>query len=61
MLFGRSADVADSSRSGLTFAGTGFSEAKLLAYGYAFEQASNHRLERKAYSAAIPKTQLQDV
>jgi amidase len=29
---------------GLTFAGTGFSEAQLLAYAYAFEQATFRRL-----------------
>jgi amidase len=46
---------------GFTFAGTGYSEAMLLAYAYAFEQATHHRLDKRAYWEAIPKTQLPDV
>ncbi|KAJ7176038.1 amidase signature enzyme [Mycena crocata] len=46
---------------GLTFVGTAFSESKLLAYAYAYEQATQTRLKRKAYDAATPKVQLADV
>ncbi|KAF7326138.1 Amidase domain-containing protein [Mycena kentingensis (nom. inval.)] len=46
---------------GLLFVGTAFSETKLLAYAYAFEQATNVRLGRRAYEKATPKTQLADV
>jgi amidase len=46
---------------GLTFVGTAFSESKLLAFAYAYEQATQTRLNRKAYTAATPKTQLADV
>ncbi|KAJ6616359.1 amidase signature domain-containing protein [Mycena sp. CBHHK59/15] len=46
---------------GLTFVGTAFSESKLLAFAYAYEQATQTRLKRKAYDAATPKTQLADV
>ncbi|KAJ6451622.1 amidase signature enzyme [Mycena sanguinolenta] len=46
---------------GLTFVGTAFSESKLLAFAYAYEQATLTRLNRTAYDAATPKTQLVDV
>ncbi|KAF8129129.1 hypothetical protein K438DRAFT_2032560 [Mycena galopus ATCC 62051] len=46
---------------GLTFVGTAFSESKLLAFAYAYEQATQTRLNRAAYEAATPKTQLVDV
>ncbi|KAK6992535.1 amidase domain-containing protein [Favolaschia claudopus] len=46
---------------GLTFVGTAFSESKLLAFAYAYEQATQTRLKRKAYEKATPKTQLVDV
>lgn len=46
---------------GLSFVGTAFSEAKLIGLAYAFEQAEQVRLQRRAYPAAIPKTQLIDV
>jgi hypothetical protein len=61
---------------GLTFAGEAQSEAKLLAFGpylarlrckltlseaYAFEQATQHRLGRKAEEKYIPRTQLREV
>ncbi|KAJ7060966.1 amidase signature enzyme [Mycena amicta] len=46
---------------GLTFVGTAFSESKLLAYAYAYEQATQTRLKQKAYEKATPKTQLVDV
>ncbi|KAJ7872123.1 amidase signature enzyme [Mycena olivaceomarginata] len=35
--------------------------SKLLAFAYAYEQATQTRLKRKAYEAATPKTQLADV
>ncbi|EPQ50833.1 amidase signature enzyme [Gloeophyllum trabeum ATCC 11539] len=46
---------------GLAFMGTAWSEAKLLGYAYAFEQATQARLMRRAYEEAVPKTQLADV
>lgn len=46
---------------GISFLGTAFSEFDLIGFGYAYEQATQTRLERKAYAAAIPKTQLKDV
>nr|GAT52318.1 predicted protein [Mycena chlorophos] len=46
---------------GLTFVGTAWSEADLIAYAYAYEQATMTRLKLKAYEAATPKTQLVDV
>ncbi|KAL4260838.1 Amidase signature (AS) superfamily protein [Pleurotus pulmonarius] len=46
---------------GLSFFGTAFSEFDLIGFGFAFEQRTKTRLRRKAYPAAIPKTQLQDV
>jgi amidase len=41
--------------------GTAYSEFKLIGYAYAFEQATHVRLQRRAYDAAIPRTQLTDV
>ncbi|RDB28170.1 hypothetical protein Hypma_001534 [Hypsizygus marmoreus] len=46
---------------GLSFLGTAFSEFDLIGFGYAYEQKTQTRLARKAFSAAIPKTQLVDV
>ena len=46
---------------GLAFVGTAFSESALLGYAFAFEQATHARLERRAFSAAVPRTQLADV
>lgn len=46
---------------GLTFASTEWTEAQLLSYAYAFEQATHVRLQKKAYAEAVPKTQLYDV
>lgn len=46
---------------GLMFVGARFSEAKLIALAYAYEQATHVRLKRKAYDKATPKTQLVDV
>ena len=46
---------------GISFVGTAYSELQLIQYAYAYEQATEHRLERKAYPEAIPKTQLADV
>ena len=46
---------------GLSFLGTAFSEFKLISFAFAYEQKTHTRLARKAFSAAIPKTQLIDV
>ncbi|KAF5343741.1 hypothetical protein D9756_011530 [Leucocoprinus leucothites] len=46
---------------GLSFLGTAFSEFELIGFGYAYEQATKTRLARKAFAAAIPKTQLKDI
>ncbi|KAF8994512.1 amidase signature enzyme [Cyathus striatus] len=46
---------------GLSFLGTAFSEFDLIGYAYAYEQKTKTRLARRAYSDAIPKTQLVDV
>jgi amidase len=43
---------------GLAFVGTAYTEFDLIGYAYAFEQATHARLKRKAYTEAIPKTQL---
>ena len=39
---------------GLSFVGTTWSEAKLLSYGYAYEQASHARVPPEAYKTAAP-------
>jgi len=46
---------------GLSFLGTAFSEFDLIGFAYAYEQKTQTRLARKAFSDAIPKTQLQDI
>ncbi|TFK55208.1 amidase signature enzyme [Heliocybe sulcata] len=46
---------------GLSFLGTAYSEYNLIGYAYAYEQKTQTRLARKAYSAAIPTTQLSDI
>jgi len=46
---------------GLTFFGTAFSEYDLIGFGYAYEQKTQTRLQRKAFPAAIPTSQLEDV
>lgn len=46
---------------GLSFMGTAFSEFKLISFAYAYEQATLTRLKKRAFSAAVPKTQLKDV
>ncbi|KAG9226805.1 hypothetical protein CCMSSC00406_0009723 [Pleurotus cornucopiae] len=46
---------------GLSFLGTAFTEFDLIGFGFAYEQRTKTRLERKAFAAAIPKTQLKDV
>ncbi|KAJ7058061.1 amidase signature enzyme [Mycena amicta] len=46
---------------GLSFLGTAFSDFELVGLGYAYEQETQTRLKRKAFPAAIPKTQLVDV
>lgn len=46
---------------GLSFLGTAFSEFDLIGFAFAYEQKTQTRLARKAFPAAIPKTQLKDV
>ena len=46
---------------GLCFFGTAFSDFDLIGFGFAYEQKTLTRLGRKAFAAAIPKTQLQDI
>ncbi|KAK1220636.1 hypothetical protein PQX77_016587 [Marasmius sp. AFHP31] len=46
---------------GLSFLAGAFSEFELVGYGFAYEQKTKTRIARRAYPAAIPKTQLQDV
>ncbi|KAJ7487269.1 amidase signature enzyme [Mycena galericulata] len=46
---------------GLSFLGTAFSDFDLIGFGFAYEQKTQTRLARKAFPAAIPKTQLQDI
>jgi len=46
---------------GLSFIGTKFSEYSLVSFAFAYEQATHTRLARKAFPAAIPKSQLHDV
>ncbi|KAL0581675.1 hypothetical protein V5O48_000378 [Marasmius crinis-equi] len=46
---------------GLSFLGGAFSEFELLGFAFAYEQETRTRLKRKAYPAAVPKTQLQDI
>ncbi|KAJ7165363.1 amidase signature enzyme [Mycena filopes] len=46
---------------GLSFLGTAFSDFDLISFGFAYEQKTQTRLARKAFAAAIPKTQLKDV
>jgi len=54
-------DSAPGMPFGLCFMGTAYSEYQLIGFAYAFEQATRVRLMRKAFDAAIPKTQLKDV
>ncbi|KAG6839809.1 hypothetical protein C0991_011466 [Blastosporella zonata] len=46
---------------GLSFLGTAFSEFNLVGFAYAYEQQTQTRLARRAFAAAIPKTQLSDI
>ncbi|KAL0581674.1 hypothetical protein V5O48_000377 [Marasmius crinis-equi] len=46
---------------GLSFFAGAFSEFELVGLGFAYEQKTKTRLARKAFPAAIPKTQLKDV
>ncbi|KAG9103351.1 hypothetical protein FRC06_011350 [Ceratobasidium sp. 370] len=45
---------------GLAFLGTAYSEPSLIGFAYAYEQKTRTRLQRRAYAAAIPKTQLKN-
>ena len=53
--------VCTDSPFGITFAGASLSEATLLSYAYAFEQATQARKQSRPYAEAMPKTQLKDV
>jgi amidase len=46
---------------GLSFLGTAYSDLELIGLGFAYEQATQTRLARRAFPAAIPKMQLKDV
>ena len=46
---------------GLSFLGTAFSEFDLISFAFAYEQKTHTRLQRKAFPAAIPTTQLSDI
>ncbi|KAK7683068.1 hypothetical protein QCA50_013740 [Cerrena zonata] len=46
---------------GLSFLGTAYSEMDLISFAFAYEQKTQTRLKRKAFAAAIPKTQLADI
>lgn len=46
---------------GLSFIGTAFDEFNLIRLAFAFEQATRVRLARKAFLAAVPRTQLSDI
>ncbi|KAG2347190.1 amidase signature enzyme [Suillus weaverae] len=46
---------------GIAFIGTAYSEFNLISFAYAFEQATQVRLKRRAYAKAIPTTQIKDV
>ncbi|CAK5282823.1 unnamed protein product [Mycena citricolor] len=46
---------------GLSFLGTAFSEFELIGLAFAYEQKTQTRLKRKAFAAAVPKTQLADI
>lgn len=46
---------------GLSFLGTAFDEFNLIGLAYAYEQATQTRLQRKAFAAAVPTTQLVDI
>jgi len=46
---------------GLSFFGTAFSEFELIGFAFAYEQKTMTRLARRAFPAAIPTTQLQDI
>ena len=46
---------------GISFFASKFSEFKLISIAFAYEQATQVRLQRKAMPDAIPKTQLVDI
>ncbi|KNZ80737.1 Putative amidase, partial [Termitomyces sp. J132] len=46
---------------GLSFLGPAFSESDLIGFAYAYEMRTTTRHLRKAFPAAIPKTQLKDI
>ncbi|KAG8733469.1 hypothetical protein FRC11_006017 [Ceratobasidium sp. 423] len=46
---------------GLSFIGTAYTEPSLIGFAYAYEQRTHNRLKKRAYTKAIPTTQLKDV
>ncbi|KAF8753007.1 Amidase signature enzyme [Rhizoctonia solani] len=46
---------------GLSFVGTAYSEPSLIGFAYAYEQRTQTRLKRRAYTQAVPTTQLEDI
>lgn len=46
---------------GISFFGTAYTESDLVGFAFAYEQITRARLGRRAYAAAIPKTQLSDI
>jgi amidase len=46
---------------GLSFFASKFSEFELIGLAFAYEQATQTRLKRRAFPAAIPSTQLVDI
>ena len=46
---------------GLSFIGPAYSEARLIALAYSYEQATRTRTLGKPFDAALPKTQLADI
>ncbi|KZS98728.1 amidase signature enzyme [Sistotremastrum niveocremeum HHB9708] len=46
---------------GLCLTGTAFCEPTLIKVAHTFEQKTKHRLRRRAYEAATPRTQIKDV
>ncbi|KAJ6573109.1 amidase signature enzyme [Mycena vulgaris] len=46
---------------GLSFVGTAYADFSLIGFAFAYEQETKTRLKRRAFAAAIPKSQLGDV
>ncbi|QRV99696.1 amidase [Ceratobasidium sp. AG-Ba] len=46
---------------GVAFIGRAYSEPDLIGFAYAYEQHTHTRLKRRAYTQAVPHTQIKDV